>query len=126
GATLLTSNNGADSRAPRRLLGASSLGALPGLLLLAPLGYLLFVGLSLVWSWALVLLYARMLSLLAPHLSLLGARAGRSVQALSAAAGLGFVLWCFLGAGYSATRPAPDSIFYALNADTGKAVWAST
>jgi hypothetical protein len=34
-----------DPRAPRRLLVASSLGALPGLLLLAPLIYLLFVGL---------------------------------------------------------------------------------
>ena len=126
GATLLISTDGADSRAPRRLLVASSLGALPGLLLLAPLVYLLFVGLSLVWSWALVLLYALMLSLLAPHLSLLGPKTGRAVQLSAAVAGLGFVLWCCLGAGYGATRPAPDSIFYALNADTGKAVWAST
>jgi hypothetical protein len=120
---LLTSD---DSRAPRRLLVASSLGALPGLLLLAPLVYLLFVGLSLVWSWAVVLLYALTLSLLAPHLSLLGPRAGRAVQACAAAAGVGLVLWCCLVSGYSAARPAPDSIFYALNADTGKAVWAST
>jgi hypothetical protein len=115
-----------DPRAPRRLLVASSLGALPGLLLLTPLIYLLFVGLSLVWSWAIALLYALMLSLLAPHLSLLGPRAGRAVQACAAAAGLGLVLWCCLVSGYGATRPVPDSIFYALNADTGKAVWAST
>ena len=121
--TLVTSS---DSRATRRLLVAASLGALPGLLLLAPLVYLLFVGLSLVWSWALVLLYALMLSLLAPHLGLLGPRAGRALQASAATAGLGLVLWCCLGAGYGATRPAPDSIFYALNADTGKAIWAST
>jgi len=122
GVALLTST----ARAPRRLLVAASLGALPGLLLFAPLVYLLFVGLSLVWSWAIVLLYALMLSLLAPHLSLLGPKTGRAVQASTAVAGLGFVLWCCLGAGYGATRPAPDSIFYALNADTGKAVWAST
>lgn len=126
GAALLISSDGADSRASRRLLVASSLSALPGLLLLAPLIYLLFVGLSLVWSWVVVLLCALMLSLLAPHLSLLGPRARRAVQASAAAAGLGFVLWCCLGAGYGATRPAPNSIFYALNADTGKAVWAST
>ncbi|HEX8148748.1 MAG TPA: MFS transporter [Pyrinomonadaceae bacterium] len=125
-AALLTSTDAADSRAPRRLLVASSLGALPGLLLLAPLVYLLFVGLSLVWSWAVVLLYALMLSLLAPHLSLLGLRAGRAVQACAAAGGVGLVLWCCLVSGYGATRPAPDSIFYGLNADTGKAVWAST
>ena len=126
GAALLISSDGDDSRASRRLLVASSLGALPGLLLLAPLIYLLFVGLSLVWSWVVVLLFALMLSLVAPHLSLLGPKAGRAVQASAAAFGLGFVLWCCLGAGYGATRPAPDSIFYALNADTGKAVWAST
>ncbi|HEX8188562.1 MAG TPA: M20/M25/M40 family metallo-hydrolase, partial [Pyrinomonadaceae bacterium] len=126
GAALLTLTEGAGSGAPRRLLVASSLGALPGLLLLAPLVYLLFVGLSLVWSWAVVLLYALMLSLLAPHLSLLGPRASRAVQASAAAAGLGLVLWCCLFSGYGAARPAPDSNFYGLSADTGKAVWAST
>lgn len=126
GAALLTSSDGAGSRAPQRLLVASSLGALPGLLLLAPLIYLLFVGLSLVWSWVVVLLFALMLSLLAPHLSLLGSKAGRALQASAAAAGVGIVLWCCLGPAYGVTRPAPDSIFYALNADTGKAVWAST
>jgi hypothetical protein len=111
---------------PRRLLVVSSVFALPGLLLLAPLGYLLFVGLSLVWSWVIVLLFVLLLSLLIPHLSMLSVRAGRVTQGCAGTAGLAFVLWGCLVSGYDAGHRAPDSLFYALNADTGKAVWAST
>ena len=66
-----------------------------------------------------------MLGLLIPHLDLV-ARAGRWVLAVATAAlALGLLLTGSLSAGFDARHPQPDSIMYALNTDTGQAIWES-
>ena len=66
-----------------------------------------------------------MLGLLTLHLDLI-ARAGRWVLAVgSAALALGLLLAGSLGAGFDARHPKPNSIMYALNTDTGQAIWVS-
>ena len=66
-----------------------------------------------------------MLGLLIPHLDLI-ARPNKWVLPGSAAAlGLGLLLFGSLTAGFDARHPKPNSILYALNADTQKAIWAS-
>ena len=66
-----------------------------------------------------------MLGLLIPHLDLI-ARAGRWILALATAAvALGLLSVGSLSAGFDARHPQPDSILYALNLDSGQAIWAS-
>ena len=66
-----------------------------------------------------------MLGLLIPHLDLV-ARAGRWLLAgVAAALALGLLLIGSVTAGFDARHPQPDSITYALNLDTGQAVWES-
>lgn len=106
-------------------LVVASVSALPGLLLLVPLSRLLFVGLSLDFAWVLVVLYAFAFGLLTPHVARLG-RWSRPVAATLALVGIGCVLWGYADSSYDARRKCPDSVFYAMNVDTGAAVWATT
>ncbi len=66
-----------------------------------------------------------MLGLLIPHLDLI-ARAGRWVVPVATAAlALGLLLTGSLSAGFDARHPKPNNIMYALNTDTGQAIWVS-
>jgi hypothetical protein len=66
-----------------------------------------------------------MLGLFIPHLDLI-ARTGRWVLAVgSAALALGLLFVGSVSAGFDVRHPQPDSIMYALNTDTGEAVWIS-
>jgi hypothetical protein len=66
-----------------------------------------------------------MLGLLVPHLDLI-ARPNKWVLPCAAATlGLGLVVAGSLTAGFDARHPKPNSILYALNADTQKAIWVS-
>ena len=67
-----------------------------------------------------------MLGLLIPHLDLI-TRAGRWVLAAATAAlALILLVTASLSAGFDARHPQPDSILYALNTDTGQAIWESS
>jgi hypothetical protein len=66
-----------------------------------------------------------MIGLLIPHLDLI-ARPNRWVLPGAAASlGLGLLLFGSLTAGFDARHPKPNSILYALNADTKQAIWQS-
>jgi Peptidase family M28 len=66
-----------------------------------------------------------LLGLLIPHLDLI-ARANRwALPGAAAALGLGLLLVGIFTAGFDARHPKPNSILYALNADTGTAIWHS-
>jgi Peptidase family M28 len=72
-----------------------------------------------------VLVIALMLGLLIPHLDLV-ARPNRWVlPGATATLGLGLLLFGTLTAGFDARHPRPDSILYAVNADTRQAIWES-
>jgi hypothetical protein len=101
-------------------------GALPGVVLLTPLIYQVFNGLTLDSVWVVVVLLVVLLGLLVPHISLV-ARPYRWL--LPGAASL--VCLVLLVAGivspdFDAAHPKPNSLFYGLDANAGTAIWGST
>ena len=96
--------------------------AVPSLLLLAPVIHQTFVGLTLQWTPLIIGLVVLLLGLLVPQLLLI-ARAWRWwLPGGTAVAGLVLLLAGVIDA--RGVAASPNSIYYALNADSGKAVWA--
>lgn len=109
-----------------KTLLALCLCAAPAIILLVPLTYHVFaaLGLGTVGAWAGPA--AALTALLVSHFSLI-TRAGRWLApTASALAGVGLLLVAGFGFNFNKSYPKTDHIFYALNADTGKAVWATT
>ncbi len=100
--------------------------AAPGVLLLTPMILLLFVALSVAMSFVAMVLVTLLLGLLIPHMSLLAARRGRLLPALAGATCVLALVLGSLTSGFDTQHPATSNLFYALDADTGKAIWAST
>lgn len=99
--------------------------AVPGLVLLIPLTYQIFVGLTLNSIAIVAVLVLLQLGLLIPHLDVM-ARANKwSLPVLAGLISTGFIAAGLLITGFDRQHPKPNNIFYALNADTGKAFWAS-
>jgi hypothetical protein len=113
-------------RAPVRGLLALTFSAVPALLLFVPLGYLILVAVPPAWAGAACALIALPLAMLVPHLDALGAPGHRRLPWLLAGMSVAAILAGGFTAGYDRNHPKPDNIFYALNADSGEAVWAST
>jgi hypothetical protein len=99
--------------------------AAPGILLMAPLMYLLHVALAIQAAGLLVVLTVLLLGSLIPLISLTAGRSRWILPGASALAGVALVLIAFVTSGFDTSRPKPDSVFYALNTDSGRAVWAS-
>ena len=100
-----------------------SLCALPGIILMAPLIYQIFVGLTLNWSAAIVALVVLLCGLLLPQLRLIAAPFKWVLPGAAAGAAIILLIAGVLTHAAVADRPA-NQIFYTLNADTGKAFWA--
>jgi hypothetical protein len=99
--------------------------AAPGLALMIPLTYQIFVGLTLSSIAVVAVLILLQLGLLIPLLDVM-ARANKwSLPVLALLIGAGFIAAGLLITSSDRQHPKPNNIFYALNADTGKAVWAS-
>lgn len=97
--------------------------AAPGVFLLAPVIYQIFVGLTLNWTFAVITMVVLSLGLLVPHLQLLDSKRRWLLPGVAAVAGL---LLLILGSVANYNAPAsPNSLFYAWNVDSGRAVWAS-
>lgn len=102
-----------------------SLCALPGIVLMAPIIYQIFVGLTLNWSFMVIALFVLLLGLLLPQLRII-ATPFRWV--LPGAAAVAAIALLVVGALSTPAAPAvrpTNQIYYALNVDTGKAIWAS-
>jgi peptidase M28-like protein len=107
------------------ILMAWTLPAVVGILLFAPLPYEV---LMLVSTSGLVLITAAvalLLGFLAPYLHLMTARRKWWLAEAAGLASLVFFAAGVLESGYDSQHPRADSIFYALNADSGKALWVS-
>ena len=102
-----------------------SILAVPAILLLVPVIYLLFVAMSLEASWVIAALEVVLLGLLIPHLSLLTGLRRWIVPAAAATLAVGAIAEASIASGFDQRHPKTNSIFYALNAVSGKAVWAS-
>lgn len=103
-----------------------TLSALPIIILLAPVIYVAFVAMSLNFSWLVAFFVALLLGLLIPQLDILFAHSKWLVPAGSAVVSIAFILVAALTPQFDKHHPKPNNIFYAANADTGKAVWASS
>lgn len=102
-----------------------SILAVPVILLMVPMIYLIFVSMTLQVSWVTAALGVLLLGLLIPHLSLLTRSKKWVIPAAAATLALGFIAVASIASGFDQHHPKTDSIFYALNAVSGKAVWAS-
>ena len=99
--------------------------AIPGVILLAPLVLQVFDALTLAASATVILLVVPLLGLLFPHLDSL-ARPGRwLLPGACTAAAAGLILSGLLASGSDRSHPKAVNVFYALDADTGAAVWGS-
>jgi Peptidase family M28 len=105
---------------------ALSLGGVPGLIILTPLIYMIF--LSLGWRLITGVMAAIMLalSLLIPQLCLMLKRNKYVLPMVALLVGLGFVVAGGVRGGFNKQHPKPNVIFYGLNGDTGTASWMST
>jgi hypothetical protein len=102
-----------------------SLGALPGVALLTPLIHQTFVGLTLTSVEVVMAAFTLLLGLLIPHLNLLTQTRRWVLPAGLTLFGTALLLGVGLTSEPSAARPKLSHIFYALNAETGRAAWAS-
>jgi hypothetical protein len=101
-----------------------SLCAVPGLVLMSPIVYQIFVGMTLNWVLLVMVMVVLLFGFLLPQLQLIVSPFKRALPAAAAAAAVVLlVLGVLMNAG-GIERPA-DPIYYGLNTDTGKAVWAS-
>lgn len=103
-----------------------ALAAVPGIVLFAPMIYNMFVALTLIASHVVIIMVVLLLGLVAPLIIPLLNSKRWLFPALLAVAGLCFILAGVIFTGFDKQRPRMNNIFYALNADTGKAVFASS
>jgi hypothetical protein len=99
--------------------------AIPGILLFVPVIYLLYTAVTLAAAGILMVMVALLLATLIPHLRLMSTSRTWLVPALSSLVGAGFFTAGILTPVYRQDQPKSNNIFYALNADSGKATWAS-
>jgi Peptidase family M28 len=103
-----------------------SLAAIPAIVLLVPMIYQIFVAMGLVMIAAVIILVVLLSGLLVPHFALIGAPARRWLPIGAMLAAVIFIAIAIFNPGFDRQHPKSDSLFYVLNADTGKAVWASS
>ena len=99
--------------------------SIPVIVLIGPLVYWLFVALTISAASTVVILIALALGLFVPHLNLMAQTKRWFLPLGTAALGVIFIIVGLASAGFDRSHPKMNQIFYALNADTGKAVWGS-
>jgi hypothetical protein len=100
-------------------------GVVPGLTLLVPLIYQLSISLTFNWIWLIAIVMLLQLGLLVPHLAIITRNAKWLLPAGAAVLALCCIAAPSLISGSNAQHPKFNSLFYALNADTGQATWAT-
>ncbi|MEJ6486177.1 M20/M25/M40 family metallo-hydrolase [Nostoc punctiforme UO1] len=98
---------------------------IPIIILFAPTIYLILVALTISMSGVVMVIVVLLLGLLIPHLYLFTTPNKWLLPATALVVSLSLIIAGSLTAGFDANHPKPNSIFYVLNADTGKAIWAS-
>lgn len=97
----------------------------PAVVLFVPIIYQSFIAVGLAMAWAVAALAAILLALLVSHFTLLTDLRGKLLPAVAAAAAALLLATAALGFQFDGRHPKSDNVFYMLNADTGRAVWAS-
>ncbi|MBH8572263.1 M28 family metallopeptidase [Nostocaceae cyanobacterium CENA369] len=102
-----------------------SVCSIPVIILFAPTIYLMFVALTISMAGVVMVMVVLLLGLLIPHFYLFITPHKWLLPATALLISLSLMIAGSFTAGFDANHPKPNSIFYALNADTGKAIWAS-
>jgi thiamine transporter ThiT len=118
-------NSRSDDASSLKKTAVLSICATPGLLLFVPLIYLSYTAATLSAAGALMVMVALLLGTLIPHLRLMSPRTQWLAPAVLALIGAGFFVAGSFTSVYRQDQPKSDNIFYALNADSGKAAWVS-
>jgi hypothetical protein len=116
--------SGAEVRSAKSVI-VLTLPALASIILIAPLMNLMIAGFGMQVVWILMAFAAFILAPHYAHLNLFMAIKSWRLPAASGLLGLCFVVFALLMTDLSVTHPKSDHIFYALNADTGGAIWGS-
>jgi hypothetical protein len=113
--------------APRswKLSAVLMAAAIPAIILFIPVIQILFVGLTVASSAQVMVVVAVLCGALIPHLSLI-ARINKKLPVAAMAVCAGFLIAASLTSHFDASHPKQNDLFYALQAETGQAVWAST
>lgn len=107
-------------------LAVLSLCAAPGVVLMLPMVYNIFVAMGFGLVWLVAGLVVLTCGILTPYFGLAGGRMRWwAPGGLAAAAVLVLALAAF-NSGLDQRHPQTDNLFYVMNADTGQAVWASS
>lgn len=99
--------------------------AAPGIILISPLIYQTFVAVGVTQTSLVVIPVTLLLGLLLLNFELITNNFRWLLPATSALAAVCFIVAALLQPDFSQQQPKGNELFYALNADTGKAVWAS-
>ena len=109
-----------------KILAVATLCALPGLFLLAPMIHSLGVALALSSPAMMQVPVVLLLALLIPQLYAVLKSSRWVLPSGMAVLGLALIIYAHQTFKFDQDRPRQNNLFYALNADTGKATWAST
>jgi hypothetical protein len=101
-----------------------SLCALPVLILMAPIVYQIFLGMTLNWLPMIMAVVVLLFGLLLPQLKLIASPFKWALPAVATAAAIVLLTVGVIANAGGVEKPS-DTVYYALNADTGKAIWAS-
>lgn len=123
GITFALQKKGAVSRGH---LAAFYVGSVPAIVLSAPLVYLLGLGLSASMFRIALAFVVMLLALLLPLVWRMSAPNRWLLPGLFALVFVIFLVAGSLTAGFNKNDPKPASLFYVLNSDNGKAIWASS
>jgi hypothetical protein len=102
-----------------------ALATLPGIVLLTPTIYLLFVSLTLRLSGGVMVMVVLLLGLLLPVVNLMPPATQRRLCGLLTLASVGCLVVASCTAGFDHNHPKPNSVLYGMDLDTGQAIWAS-
>ena len=99
--------------------------AVPGLVLLVPLIYQTYLGLTLRVVAPLIVVLVLLLGLLIPHLKLIATPQKWLLPAALVVIAVGFLGAGLFGSSYDTQQPKLHTLFYGLNADTQSSIWAT-
>jgi len=111
---------------PIKLCLVATLCAVPGIILMVPLIYQTFVVFGVSQVSIVVVPVALLLLLFIVNFDLMATAARWLLPAVTGLAAIGFIIAAVAQPDFNQRRPRSNELFYALNADNGKAVWAST
>ncbi len=101
-------------------------GAIPAIVLVVPIIQILLVGLTVTSAALVMVVVALLLGLLSPHLNLASSLNRWLLPAVSIVICVVFLIGAIRTSNFDASHPKQGNLFYALEADTGQAVWASS